>query len=76
MCDAGGTLSLEQFKSFYKQVVNRPEVHVVLARYVSFLVLIMSIIIINYVCIDFFLLYKNPILVLSISKPIPEITSD
>ncbi|KAL5267743.1 hypothetical protein ACHWQZ_G004701 [Mnemiopsis leidyi] len=35
MCDAGGTLSLEQFKSFYKQVVNRPEVHVVLARYAT-----------------------------------------
>ncbi|XP_063685577.1 1-phosphatidylinositol 4,5-bisphosphate phosphodiesterase eta-2-like isoform X3 [Bolinopsis microptera] len=33
--DKGGTLSLDQFKSFYKQIVNRPEVHVVLARYAT-----------------------------------------
>ena len=35
MCKAGSTLPLEQFKAFFKQVVNRPEVHVVLARYAT-----------------------------------------
>jgi len=32
---AGGTLPLEQFKEFYKQIVDRPEVHVLLARYAT-----------------------------------------
>ena len=48
MCDAGGTLSLDQFKNFYKQIVNRPEVHVVLARLV-FLLWIVTMVIIVYV---------------------------